>query len=1305
MSVSEISERYDEPPAEHGRTPPQDVSAEQSVLGGMLLSKDAVADVVEVLRGHDFYRPAHEAVYEAVIDLYGRGEPADAVTVASHLQKNGELGRVGGAPYLHTLVSSVPSAANAGFYAEIVRERAILRRLVEAGTRIVQLGYGDDGDADDIVDRAQAEVYAVTEKRASEDYLPLSDIMEGALDEIEAIGSRGGQMVGVPTGFADMDALTNGLHPGQLVILAARPAVGKALALDTPLPTPVGWTTMRDVQVGDYLVGADGKPTRVTAATDVMSDRPCYEVEFSDGTVIVADAEHQWATTTRARRRATAERRPSRYYWPDEAVERVCRIAHRAQNEHERLVTAQEAVLEVGPEFASAIHGAVQTVGTRHRALRPANGHQRSHMWRAPAYPRRLLLRELATRVSRPVGSWSAVEHRGVVTTEEMARTLRCPSGDARLNHAVRLASALELPKRDLPLAPYSLGVWLGDGHSAAARFTSDDPEIAEAVRNEGLRVEARGNRLYSLRFPEETPCEERECVVCGLYFRPQTSQVRTCGRVCGGRARTVSAPVAAPTCQDCGEPSSGLRRCQRCHSRHGTVQAVLRTIGVLGRKHIPREYLRASIEQRRALLAGLLDADGYVNHNGVVQFAVTNQQLAEDTLELVQSLGYRARMTTKLVKGRTVVSSTSYCVTFTPRDQVFRLQRKVSRQRLGSGPTSRMVVDVRPVSSVPVRCVEVDAADSLYLAGRSFIPTHNSTLGLDVARATSIRHGLSSVIFSLEMSRNEITMRLLSAEAKVPLHHMRSGQMTDDDWNRIARSTGEVSSAPLYIDDSPNMTMMEIRAKCRRLKQRHDLRLIIIDYLQLMSSGKRVESRQQEVSEFSRALKLLAKELDVPVIAMSQLNRGPEQRQDKKPMLSDLRESGCLPASTRIMRADTGAEITIGELMESGARDVPVWALDDRLQYVPRTMTHAFPSGRKETFRLRLTSGKEIEATANHPFLTYEGWRPLSELSVGSRVGVPRHVPAPLVTKPWADADVITRARRVGDGSHENVIADGVFALPKAQVALFLRHLWATDGSVTVSKHGRGGRVYYTSISREMLDGVSRLLLRFGISTRLRTSVPDSRHRPQYTLDVSGRDEQLRFLREIGCHGERADVCSELLSVLESGNSNANVDTVPREVWNHVRAVLVDQGMSHRQFAGAIDTQVCGSAPGKHAPSRERLGRISTLLDDAELEMYATNDLLWDEVEAIEPLGEQDVYDATVMGTHNFIANGIATHNSIEQDADMVLLLHREDAYEKESPRAGEADFIVAKHRNGPTATITVAFQGHYSRFVDMAQ
>ena len=261
MSVAEIMPRGEA----FERTPPHDLAAEQCVLGGMMLSKDAISDVLDVIKANDYYRPAHQLVHDVILDLYGRGEPADAVTVAAELTRNGDIGRMGGAPYLHTLIASVPTAANAGYYARIVRERAILRRLVEVGTRIVQLGYAGDGDADDLVDRAEAEIYGVTDRRVSEDYLPLAEIMPGALDEIEAIGSRGGTLSGVPTGFADLDALTNGLHPGQMVVIAARPAMGKALALDTPLPTPTGWTTMGKVGVGDQLLGADGCPVTVTA--------------------------------------------------------------------------------------------------------------------------------------------------------------------------------------------------------------------------------------------------------------------------------------------------------------------------------------------------------------------------------------------------------------------------------------------------------------------------------------------------------------------------------------------------------------------------------------------------------------------------------------------------------------------------------------------------------------------------------------------------------------------------------------------------------------------------------------------------------------------------------------------------------------------------------------------------------------------------------------------------------------------------------------------------------------------------------
>ncbi|HEV7564832.1 MAG TPA: DnaB-like helicase N-terminal domain-containing protein, partial [Microbacteriaceae bacterium] len=208
------------------RTPPHDLLAEQSALGGMLLSKDAVADVVEVVRGTDFYIPKHEIVFDAILSLYSHGEPTDVIAVTDELTKSGELSRAGGADYLHTLTGIVPTAANAGYYASIVAERALLRRLVEAGTRITQMGYAAEGEVLDLVNNAQAEIYAVTGSTDSEDYVPLTEAVTVAIDEIEAAKHKDGSMTGVPTGFAELDELTNGLHPGQMIIVAARPALG-----------------------------------------------------------------------------------------------------------------------------------------------------------------------------------------------------------------------------------------------------------------------------------------------------------------------------------------------------------------------------------------------------------------------------------------------------------------------------------------------------------------------------------------------------------------------------------------------------------------------------------------------------------------------------------------------------------------------------------------------------------------------------------------------------------------------------------------------------------------------------------------------------------------------------------------------------------------------------------------------------------------------------------------------------------------------------------------------------------------------
>jgi replicative DNA helicase len=813
---------------EFDRTPPQAVEAEQSVLGAMMLSKDAIADVVEVIKPGDFYRPAHQVVYDAVLDLYARGEPADAVTVSAELTSNGQLNRVGGASYLHTLISMVPTAANAGYYAAIVADRATLRRLVTAGTRIVQMGYdassgGDDvpGTVDDVVDRAQAEIYDVTERRTSEDYVHIETLLQVTLDEIEKISATGGIGTGIPTGFQQLDEITNGLHPGQMVTVAGRPGSGKALALDTPLPTPTGWTTMAAVQVGDLLLGADGRPTRVVAATGVMTGRPCYDVEFSDATVITADAEHQWLTTTRATRPAGSSG-PLRWTFSASCQDRAANVAARYAVEPDAPVSVRQIVAEMGEDFRVTVQKEAWRLGTIGRAPRPSADPKRPCMWNTPVYSRQALTAAVAERVGRPLVPARRGAGPAIVTTEQIAATLHS-AGD-RHNHAIACTEPLQLPPAELPLPPYLLGAWLGAGASDTASLTCADGQIVEQIRAEGIVV----------------------------------------------------------------TPGPGALR-----YRLRGMQGRLRSVGLLEAKHIPAAYLRASIAQRRALLRGLLDTHGHPTTTGGVEFTMASERLVLGVRELVVGLGYRA----ELHSGTDAAGASRYTVAFTTPDRVFGLDRKAGQQVEASRPgtTTRYIVDARPVESVPVRCVQVDNPEHLYLAGPAMVPTHNSTLALDFARSAAVKNQRPTAVFSLEMGKLEIMMRLFSAEAGVALQNMRSGHMNDTDWRRLALRSSELAEAPLFIDDSPNLTMMEIRAKARRLRQRHDLQLIVIDYLQLMTSGKRVESRQQEVSEFSRSMKLLAKELDVPVVALSQLNRGPEQRTDKRPLLSDLRESGSI--------------------------------------------------------------------------------------------------------------------------------------------------------------------------------------------------------------------------------------------------------------------------------------------------------------------------------------------------------------------------------------------------------------------------
>ncbi len=650
----------------------------------------------------------------------------------------------------------------------------------------------------------------------------------------------------------------------------------------------------------------------------------------------------------------------------------------------------------------------------------------------------------------------------------------------------------------------------------------------------------------------------------------------------------------------------------------------------------------------------------------------------------------------------------------------------------------------------------------------------HNTSFALGMASHAALHANKPVLLFSLEMGSLELSQRLLSAEARIDSRRVRTGQLSEDDWSRISQAIGRLASAPIWIDDNPNLTVMEIRSKARRLKsQVGDLGMVVVDYLQLMTGRGNAENRQVEVSEMSRGLKILARELETPVVALSQLSRQLELRADKRPMLADLRESGCLTADARVLRADTGAEASIGELAASGERDIPVWSLDTDLRMVPATMTHTFPTGVKEVFELRLASGRQITASANHPFLTVEGWSRLDELAEGNRIAVPRVVPAPKDTHAWPEAEVVMLAHLLGDGcvaprqpihytsadptcldaveqaavhfgitprrvqqgtwshvylpapqplargrrnpiaawldqwglygkrSHEKFVPDSVFALEDDQVALFLGHLWATDGCV--GWWGQG-RVYYASTSHRLIDDVRLLLLRLGIRSTLRT-VKGSPGRPGYQLCIDGCTDQIAFLDRVEVVGQRRSGAADLRERLATVEPNTNVDTVPVEVWSRVREGLVSSGITTRSFQAELGTTYCGSSLYRHAPSRDRLQRVADIVDDDRLRSLATSDVFWDRVVAIEHRGEEQVYDATVESTHNFIANGVVVENSIEQDADVVMFIYRDDVYHSDSPDRGQAEIIVAKHRNGPTGVSRLAFLEQFTRFANMAK
>jgi replicative DNA helicase len=495
--------------------------------------------------------------------------------------------------------------------------------------------------------------------------------------------------------------------------------------------------------------------------------------------------------------------------------------------------------------------------------------------------------------------------------------------------------------------------------------------------------------------------------------------------------------------------------------------------------------------------------------------------------------------------------------------------------------------------------------SDLIIIAGR---PSMGKTaISLNIAYNMAKLHQLPVLVFSLEMSKDQLVQRLIASEAGVDSNRLRAGRISPNEWDSVYKAVDRISELPIYIDDNASMMVMEMRSQARKLQAEHggQLGLIMIDYLQLMEGSS--DNRVQEISKITRSLKGLARELQVPLIALSQLSRGVEARNNKRPMMSDLRESGCLTGDTLITLADTGIQIPIRDLVDKF--NFAVWALDQTTMQLKRAVvSHAFATGVKPVWKLQTQSGRTIRATANHQFLTIHGWKRLDELTIDDRLAIPRKNSAP---------------------------------------------------------------------------------------------------RNQYHVSVSGKHDMERFITLIGAVGEyKQKSLSQIGDYLSNKTAITNRDIIPNDFWRmYAVPAMKEAGLTTREFQSQLGNNYCGTSLYKHNVSRERASKIATITKSIEIEKLANSDVYWDKIVAITPDGESDVYDLTVPQFHNFIANNIIAHNSIEQDADLIMMLYRDAYYNPDTPDRDITELIITKHRNGPTGIVKLVFDPTLTKFKNLAR
>jgi replicative DNA helicase len=742
-------------PAPMGDGLPSSIHTEIAILGAMLLDAVAISDATAKLRADDFSLDSHRRIYHVILELLAANHAVDFLTVQDALAKKRELEAIGGPAYLAYLTEGIPRNLNIESYVRIVKDKSLLRQLMSIFSEGMAQASDQTEEATKVLNDVEARLADVADSAINRGFSGISEIVASSFGSIDALYEQGREVTGLATHYIDFDKMTSGLQPSELIIIAARPSMGKAQPLTAQILTPTGFIPMGDVAIGTRIIGSDGKSHKVTGVYP-QGVMPVYRVTLSDGTSTQCTNDHLWWTQTRNERRR---------------------------------------------------------------------------------------------------GSAGSVK-----TLEEIKKTLLRGDG-GKQNHVIPLMRAVEYDHESpLPVRPYALGVLLGDGclsegHGKNAMFCNPEKDIL-------LKVQG-----------ELDPLDEVVRLKDGI--------------------------------------SCLIRRKQRNNELSETAKK-LSELGVMGslssEKSIPPQYMRASIEDRRSLLAGLLDTDGHVNKTGrTIEYSSSSPKLANQVAELARGLGMRIsfgdRIPGYIYKGERLQGKRSYRVRiYAGEENPTRSAKNAARwDKVPSRETHRAIVSVTYAGRKECQCIRVDAPDSLYVTD-DFILTHNTAWAINIAQNCAVRDHKVVAVFSLEMSKESLLRRMLASEASVNSRLIQNGFIPRSDRDKLINGLERLMSSKMFIDDTPGITLAEMRAKARRLMQQEGrLDLIVIDYLQLMtgSSGpnqKKFENRTQEVSSVSRGLKSLAKELRVPVVALSQLSRGSEQRTgDKKPLLSDLRESGSI--------------------------------------------------------------------------------------------------------------------------------------------------------------------------------------------------------------------------------------------------------------------------------------------------------------------------------------------------------------------------------------------------------------------------